>query len=175
MLEMGEPRHYRPVVLLRKGQQHLPQPDKGCELLEDILPEAEPHAGHHLVVPGPADVQPATYLLPHRGDEGGLYSGMNILEPFVERGLRHSFVINVKERREQTPGMLVPQDLLFIEHHHVRNIHQDIGIGDAAVRRHGREKVHHVSGTLSCQTAASHHVSLHYQSILQYNKGSGSD
>jgi len=105
-------------------------------------------------------MEPPSRLLPKASDEQGLDTGMNILEPVVERRLGYPVVIDPEKGGKELFCRMVGEDPLLVEHEYMRHVHQDICIGDTPVRPHGGEEMHHLAGSLPGKTPSPNNVAL---------------
>jgi hypothetical protein len=144
MLEMGKPRHDRFGMLTGKGDEHLPQLTEDYQLLEDILAESYPEAGTDFIIPRSPDMESSTGLLPCRTNKIGFKAGVDILELIVKYLLGNPVVIELEQRRKERAGSLLSDDPLFVQHHDMGNINEDVRICEVPVCLHRREKVHHL-------------------------------
>jgi len=106
-------------------------------------------------------MKPAAGFLAYLRDEQGLDPRVDVLKTIIECRCRNSVVIEIKEPNEQLSCGLSLNNPLPGQHQHMGNIDEDIGICDITVCIHGREKMHHLTCSLSSETAPPHHVTLH--------------
>ncbi len=161
VLQVGEPRHHALPVLCGKGEEHLPELQEGCHLLEQFLPEPDPDTGRNFVVPRPADMEPPADLGARGFDEDRLDPRMDVLETVIEGLLGDSLVMHFQQGGEELFCHPAVNDLLLVQHQHVRNIHQDIRIGNMAVGMHRREELHHLARPFSGEPPQPYNIGSH--------------
>lgn len=83
---------------------------------------------------------------------------MDVLESLVEGRFRNTLVVKFKEGTKKRCCGLPVDYLLLVQHEDMCHIHENIGIGYIAVRVHGREKLGHLSGSLSGKASSPHHI-----------------
>ncbi len=161
VLQVGEARHHRLRMGGGNAEQGLPQVDKRPHEGDDLLFEPHPHAGGDLVVPGPPHVEAAADVLPDPVDEVSLLSGVDVLEPFVERLFREAVVVEVEERRHQRPCRCFFDDPLPGEAEEVCHVHEKVHLRDPAVGVHRGKKVLEIARTFAGETALPNLIRSH--------------
>ncbi len=161
VLEVCESRHHALRVSGGKIEQCPPQVGERGEKAQDLLFEPNPYAGGYLVVSRPADVETPADILAHALDEAGLFAGMDVLEPFVERRLRETVIVEIQERCHQRTRRGVLDYPLPPQPEQVRHIHKQVCPCYPAVSVHRCKEALDIVRPFACKTTLSNLIRPH--------------